>query len=146
MSATIDANILVFADNENDPRHLPARELLERLVAGPELLYVFWPVALAYIRLVTRPGIVRRPLSTDEACVNVEALLAPAHVRTASEGERFWPLFRAVAESGAVRGNLVTDAHIATLMRQHGVSTIWTHDRDFRRFDGVTARDPFGGR
>jgi predicted nucleic acid-binding protein len=38
------------------------------------------------------------------------------------------------------------DIDTATLMRQHGVSTIWTHDRDFRRFDGITARDPFGAR
>jgi len=37
------------------------------------------------------------------------------------------------------RGNL---AHLAALMRQHGVGVIWTADRDFRRFAGVTARDP----
>lgn len=29
-------------------------------------------------------------------------------------------------------------------MHQHGISTIWTHDRDFRKFDGITVRDPFG--
>jgi predicted nucleic acid-binding protein len=28
-------------------------------------------------------------------------------------------------------------------MQEHGVSTIWTHDRDFRKFDGITVRDPF---
>lgn len=27
-------------------------------------------------------------------------------------------------------------------MREHGVATIWTSDRDFRRFAGITGRDP----
>ncbi len=30
-------------------------------------------------------------------------------------------------------------------MRQHGVRTIYTRDRDFRRFDGIAAEDPFDG-
>ena len=41
------------------------------------------------------------------------------------------------------RGNDVPDAHLAALMRQHGVRVIYTRDRDFRRFDGIDARDPF---
>lgn len=28
-------------------------------------------------------------------------------------------------------------------MRENGVRTIWTDDRDFRRFDGIYVRDPF---
>lgn len=47
-----------------------------------------------------------------------------------------------LAEGGA-RGNLVTDAHLVTLMRRYGVRTILTRDRDFRRFDGIRALDPF---
>jgi hypothetical protein len=28
-------------------------------------------------------------------------------------------------------------------MLENGVRTIWTRDRDFRKFRGVTVRDPF---
>jgi hypothetical protein len=28
-------------------------------------------------------------------------------------------------------------------MIQNGVGTIWTHDRDYRRFRGIEVRDPF---
>jgi predicted nucleic acid-binding protein len=42
-----------------------------------------------------------------------------------------------------VRGNLVPDAHLVALMRQHGVSTIWSHDRDFLKFPGIKVQDPF---
>jgi predicted nucleic acid-binding protein len=38
---------------------------------------------------------------------------------------------------------LVPDAHLVALMRENGVRRIWTSDRDFRRFDGIEARDPF---
>jgi predicted nucleic acid-binding protein len=29
-------------------------------------------------------------------------------------------------------------------MLENGVKTIWTHDRDYRRFDGIEVHDPFG--
>jgi hypothetical protein len=51
-------------------------------------------------------------------------------------------MFTATVQEGVVRANLVPDAHIAALMLQHGVGTIWTVDRDFRRFDGITTREP----
>jgi predicted nucleic acid-binding protein len=42
-----------------------------------------------------------------------------------------------------IRGNAVPDAHLATLLRQHGVSTLYTDDRDLRKFDFLNVRDPF---
>ena len=40
-------------------------------------------------------------------------------------------------------GNDVPDAAIVALMLTHGVSTIYTRDRGFRRFDGIRIVDPF---
>ena len=142
MSVTLDANVLVYATNEADPAHPPARELVERLAAGPDLLYLFWPALLGYLRIVTHAGILPRPLSARDAEANISALLALRHVRAPGESDGFWPLFQATA-AGAGRGNVVPDAHLATLMRQHGVGTIYTRDRDFRRFDGIRVENPF---
>ena len=72
-------------------------------------------------------------------------MLAPSHVRVAGEGDDFWASFRRVAADGKPRGNLVPDAHLVALMREHGVSTIWSHDRDLRKFSGITVKDPFSG-
>lgn len=47
-----------------------------------------------------------------------------------------------MTDGHSVRGDLVPDAHIVALMRQHAVPTIWTHDRGFRRFDGIRVVDP----
>ncbi len=58
------------------------------------------------------------------------------------EGRRFRGPYHRVAEDAAARGNLVPDAHLAALMLEHGVRTIWTHDRDFRKFPNVEVREP----
>src|SRR5436305_4043232 len=52
VSATVDANVLVYASNESESVHQPARKLLERLAAGPEIVYLFWPAIMGYLRIV----------------------------------------------------------------------------------------------
>ena len=145
MSQTVDTNVLVYATHTASPFHGRARALVEHLVAGPSLAYVLWPAILGYLRIVTHPNILGSPLSSDEAMSNIEAVIAPSHIRVAGEGDDFWPSFRTVAADVKPRGNLVPDAHLVALMLEHGVSTIWSHDRDFRKFRGITVRDPFAG-
>ncbi len=142
MSVTVDANVLVYASNKADPLHEKALELMERLAAGPALVYLFWPVIMGYLRIVTHPGILPAPLGPGDAIANVSALLERPHVCVSGEANGFWAYFRSAARDDTA-GNHVPDAHIAALMRQHGVATIYTRDRDFRRFDGIEMRDPF---
>ncbi len=52
-------------------------------------------------------------------------------------------MYGAVASGAVVRGNLVSDAHLVALMRQNGITTLWSHDRDFRKFEGLRVQDPF---
>ena len=142
MSATLDANILVYASDSSAATHGPAEALVRRLAAGPEILYLFWPVLLGYLRIVTHPGILTNPLSPVTAMRNIESLLDRPHVRAPGEADGFWSVFRSTAGERP-RGNDVPDAHLAALMRQHGVRLLYTRDRDFRRFDGIDVRDPF---
>jgi toxin-antitoxin system PIN domain toxin len=144
MSETVDANLLLFASDVESPRHQQALERVRRFAAGPELLYVFWPVAMAYLRIATHPSIFARPLEPARARAGLSSLLRRPHVRCPGEQDGFWSVFEETVAGDVVRGNLVPDAHLVALMRQHGVRTIWTADRDFRRFTGITVRDPFG--
>jgi uncharacterized protein len=95
---------------------------------------------MAYLRISTHSSIFSAPLSTEEAMDNVSALLALPHVRYPGENAGFWDVYEQIGAGQNIRGNLVPDAHVAALMRQHGVTVIWTDDRDFRRFEGVTVR------
>lgn len=143
MSVTVDANVLVYASNEAEPVHQSARRLVERLASGPEIVCLFWPTIMGYLRIVTHPSVLPNPLSPRDAIANVEALLAVPHLRTPGEDEGFWGLYRAT-RGDTDRGNDVPDGHLAALMRQSGVGKIYTRDRDFRRFDGIVVEDPFG--
>jgi toxin-antitoxin system PIN domain toxin len=142
VSATVDANILVYASNSSDPSFADARALVEHLARGPDLLYVFWPVLMGYLRIVTHPAILPRPLSMRDALRNIAALVDQPHVRSPGEQDGFWAIVRSVTDE-QTRGNDIPDVHIAALMRQHGVRIIHTRDRGFRRFPWLEVRDPF---
>lgn len=142
--STIDANVLVYSSDKASPFHDAAEAVVEQLGAGPDLVYVFWPVVMAYLRISTHPAIARTPLSSAEAEANVAQLLEVPHVRVVGEQDRFWLHYRAIAIDVRPTGTLVPDAHLVALMRENEVRTIWTHDRDFRKFKGIEVRDPFG--
>lgn len=143
MSVTLDANVLLYASDTSSPRHRAARDLVESIAAGPELAYLFWPTIMAYLRIATHPAIFDRPLPSRHAVANIEALLSRPHVRAPGEQAAFWPRYRSVSDDAAPTGNLVPDAHLVALMLENEVRTLWTHDRDFRRFKGIEVRDPF---
>lgn len=145
MSVTVDANILVYASNRDDSAHDAANRLMNRLGEGPELVCLFWPAIMGYLRIATNPSIIRRPLAFSDAVANVAAFLERPHVRTETETDDFCRLLKSFSDDHP-RGNDVPDTHLAALMRLHGVTTIYTRDRGFRRFDGITAVDPFSER
>lgn len=143
MSSTLDVNVLLYASDETSPFHARAVGFLDRLAGGPGLVYLFWPTVLGYIRIATHPSIFATPLPVAVAAANVEGLLRLPHIQTTGEREHFWQIWREIASDGGVAGNLVPDSHVVALMRENGVRTIWTNDRDFRRYDGIEVRDPF---
>jgi toxin-antitoxin system PIN domain toxin len=143
LSYAIDANVLLYASDASSAFHERALAFLQRCAEGPELLYLAWPTVMAYLRIATHPAIFEAPLSPAEAMDNVEGLLRRPHVRTLAEDDRFWGVYREITQGMVVRGNLVPDAHLVALLIQNGVTTIWTHDRDFCKFRGLRVRDPF---
>jgi toxin-antitoxin system PIN domain toxin len=142
VSATVDTDILLYAANADDESHEVARDLLERLAGGPDLLYLFWPTIMGFLRISTHRSIFNDPHSPEQAAGAITGLLQRPNVRAPAEQEGFWDIYRATAEN-QTRGNYVPDAHLVALMRQHGVGIIYTRDRDLRRYETVDARDPF---
>ena len=119
---------------------------LESRAEDPDLFCLCWTTLIAYLRIATHPRIFAHPLSPEEAMSNVEALIELPRTRLLSEEEGFLDVYRTVTEHAAVRGNLVPDAHLAGLLRQHGVGTLYTADADFRRFEFLQVRNPIAGR
>ncbi len=145
MSQTVDTNVLVHATHTGSPFHGRARALVEHLVGGPSLAYPLWPAVVGYLRIVTHPAILQTPLSSEEAMSN--RFRAWASTRPGRRGgDDFWETFGRIARDVKPRGTLLPDTHLVAFMQQHGVSTIWSHDPDFRKFRGITVKDPFSDR
>jgi uncharacterized protein len=146
VSATLDTNVLIYAVDEDSDLQPRARALLDHVATRPAITYLFWPVLMGYLRTITHPSILRSPLDPEAAIEGIDDLVRRPQIVVPGEGERFWSGFRSVASSTPPRGVLVPDAHVVALMHEHGVGTIWSRDRDFRKFDGINVLDPFDDR
>ncbi len=142
MSFGIDVNLLLYASDEGSAQHAKAVAFLQDCASGREVFCLAWITLMSYMRMATHPSIFSRPLTHAEAARNVEALLAVPHCRVVAEEEGFWNVYRDVTREVPTKGNLVPDAHLAAILSQHGVVTLYSHDRDFRKFSFLQLRDP----
>ena len=142
MSYTIDTNILLYASDQESPHHERAKAFLEARGGDPDLLCLSWVTLMGYQRIATHPSIFRNPLSAQQAWGNVTSLLALPRCRVITEQEGFDEEYERVARTVGVKGNLVPDAHLAVILRQHGVSKIYTADTDFRKFKFLAVVNP----
>ena len=143
MSYAVDVNVLLYASDRSSPRYEAGQRFVQRCAAGPEVFCLAWPTVMAYLRIATHSGIFGEPLTPNEAMANVSSLIERPHVRTIAELDGFLDAYAHVTGETSVRGNLVPDAHLAAILFQHGVATLYTLDRDFLKFPTLDVRDPF---
>jgi len=143
VSFALDVNILLYASDSASDRHDLALRFLRDRARGGEVLCLAWPTILGYLRVATHPSVFDQPLTHAAAVANIESILALPQTRVLSEEEGFWEIYKSVAGSVPVRGNLVPDAHLAAILQQHRVTVLYTVDRDFLKFDLLDVRDPF---
>jgi toxin-antitoxin system PIN domain toxin len=139
----VDTNVLVYAANRDAPEHARCRARLEEWRSGASPWFTTWAVLYEFVRVMTHPRVFANPLDAGEAWAFVGALLqSPGH-GVLVESERHAPIARElVAGVPELRGNLTHDFHTAVLMREHGVSRIYTRDTDFHRFPWIEVLDP----
>lgn len=146
MSYAIDVNVLLYASNAESPLNAKASAFLEASASQPEICCLAWITLMSYLRMATHPAIFARPLTPHAAAANVQALLDLPHCRVIGEDDsgegEFWRAYLEVTAAVPARGNLVPDAHLAALLLRNGVTTLYTHDRDFRKFAFLDVRDP----
>ncbi len=139
----LDTNILVYARRAEAPHHEAARALLATLAEGDAPWALPWPCVYEYLRVVTHPRVFDPPTDLETAVEDVASLLDSPSLHLLGEGVAHPAHMHRQLTEGGARGNLAHDAHIAALVVEHGVRELLTTDRDFSRFPGVTARNPF---
>jgi len=95
--------------------------------------------------VVTHPRVYHPAVPLEVALADIGAVLGSPSLILLSETPRHAEVMDAVVRASGVSGNLIHDAHIASLCIEHGVGELITGDHDFRRFEGLRIVDPFAG-
>lgn len=138
-----DVNLLVYAYNTADPRHERARDWWEETVNGSIPVALPWVTVGGFIRVMTHPRLLVRPMTAPEVTRRVRAWLEVPSVTIIQPGQRFAGLFLGFLESLGTAGNLTTDAQLAALAVEHQAE-LHSNDADFSRFAGLRWRNPLG--
>ena len=116
----VDANILLYATDRTSRFHDLARDWLERALNGPGWVGLPWQSLVAFLRTATHPRAVAQPLSAADAWRHVENWLAADVAWVPVPTERHGEVLGRLITANDIRGNLVTDAHLAAITSSPG--------------------------
>jgi toxin-antitoxin system PIN domain toxin len=136
-----DLNLLIYASDGRAQHHAAAHAWWSECLNGRERIGLAWSVALGYLRIVTSPRVMERPLPIGEAQADVTFWLSRRNVVMIEPTSRHLEILTGLLEPIGVGGNLVQDAHLAALAVEHG-GDVHSADGDFARFSGVRYRNP----
>jgi len=143
----LDSNILVYSVREDSQWHGPALQCVRNLAEGPALWAIPWPCVHEFLAVVTHPRIYGPPTALRDAVLQVDYWFESPTLRLIGEVTGYWEHLKASLMNGKVIGPLIHDGRVAAICRVHGVTEIWTADRDYSRFEGMRVRNPLlGGR
>ncbi|AYY13947.1 PIN domain-containing protein [Actinobacteria bacterium YIM 96077] len=137
----VDANVLLYAVDASSAFHQPARDWLEGALNGPSRVGFPWVSLTAFQRIATHPRVSANPLSPQQAWSHVSDWLDADQSWIPHPGDRHAVILSRLVIDGDLRGNLVTDAHLAALALEHGVGVCST-DSDFARFPELAWHNP----
>jgi len=136
----LDVNLLLYAYNKSAPMHLPAKRWLSDLFDSGEEIRLAWATIHAFVRIATHQNAPLWIAPALAATIVSEWLDRPT-VAVLDPGNAYWPIFRDLLVEAQIRGDLVSDAHLAALAIEHG-ATLCSTDRDFTRFPGLRFENP----
>ena len=137
----VDANLLLFAVDESSPFHPAAATWLTDQLNGRRRIGFPWQSLGAFLRISTNPRAARHPLAPDEAWAFVEGWLAADVAWVPAPTERHAEVLGSLIRSYQLRGNIVSDAQLAALALEHGL-TVCSADTDFARFQEIRWQNP----
>jgi toxin-antitoxin system PIN domain toxin len=137
----VDANLLLYARDSDSTFHDAARSWLTDQLNGSTRVGLPWQCLVAFVRISTHPRAYEQPLSGPEAWRQVEEWLDAEVAWIPAPTTRHADVLGTLIRRYGLRGNLVSDAHLAALAVEHGL-TLYSADTDFARFGEVRWIDP----
>jgi toxin-antitoxin system PIN domain toxin len=137
----VDANLLIYAANESAPEHPTACVWLDERLDGTARVGLPWPSLLAFVRLASNPVVFRDAVTPAQAWRQVEEWLACESAWIPLPGAHHAEILAEFLSRPFVTTRLVSDAHLAALAIEHGL-TLCSTDGDFARFPGLAWHNP----
>jgi uncharacterized protein len=141
----IDTNLLVYAHRADATRHARARSRLAELLESGRACGLPWPCVHEFLAIVTHPKIFRPPSTHEQALGALHAWLAAPAISLLGEGPDHLSRLSNLIRAGSIRGAKVHDARVAAICLSHGVTALWTADRDFSYFPELPTENPLVG-
>jgi uncharacterized protein len=138
----IDSNILIYAHRQDSKFHFPAKQALESLISSAGMWAITWPSVHEFIAVSTHPRVYSPPSTLLQAIEQMEIWMSTPNIRLLGETPSYWEELKTLALQSKISGPPIHDARIAAICLQHGVSELWTADRDFSRFPKLKTRNP----
>lgn len=138
----VDTNIFLYAAEKSFSEHKRCRELVQEWREQPAIWHTTWSILYEFVRVATHASVFKKPWSVAHAWEFVTALLASPSLLVIVETDRHHDVAKDLLDELPRGGNIIHDAHIVALMREHGIQRIYTRDTDFHRFKKIEVIDP----
>lgn len=137
----VDANILLYSIDESSQFHERAQAWLVEALNGTRRVGLPWMSLNAVLRIATNPRATLNPLAPDHAWRFIDAWLDAPAAWVPEPGRSHQTILRRLMTEHDIRGALVTDAVLAALCVEYGLTMV-SADSDFARFAEVEWLNP----
>jgi uncharacterized protein len=138
----VDTNILIYAHRRDSEFHEAAANSVRSLAEERRPWAIAWPCVHEFLAITTHPRIYDPPSRLDQALYQVDVWSEAPTLEWLGETPAHWQWLRALVSEARIVGPKVHDARIAALCLSHGVTELWSADRDFSRFGHLKVRNP----
>lgn len=137
----VDANILLYSVDRTSPFHDAAAAWMVEHLNGDRRVGLPWLSLTAFVRIATNPRASSSPLTGAEAFEHVGRWIEAPAAWVPQPGRAHQSILRDLVVRLDLRGGLVSDAALAALCIEHGL-TIVSADSDFARFTEIAWINP----
>lgn len=138
----VDTDILVHAHRGDASLHPEASECVRQLAESPAVWTICFHTLVEFYGIVTHPKIWDFPSTPEQASDQISAWRGSPSLRVLTESTSEVEALTNLAIQSKIVGPMIHDARIASCCLEHGVSELWTVDRDFSRFSRLRTKNP----
>lgn len=138
----VDSNLLIYAHRSDSPWHSVADNAIAKLTEGHAAWAIPWPCLHEFLAIVTHSRIYVPATPVATALETIDYWLQSPNLILLSETGAYWDVLAELVRAARIQGPQIHDARIAALCLLHGVTELWSADRDFSRFPALKVVNP----